>query len=145
MKYIIVYLLFALLFVACSPKSSNTQNRNESIDTRLVGTWYGSEKNQQIADTEKKWVMDRRADGTYNIKFEFIENGISEKNEEFGIWWVKGDKFYEKGSTTKKADIYTYEVINADQIKFKSVNLTLPTNTNEYEFIDTRIKPNKTE
>lgn len=140
MKIKLSYLFMLLFLVACSPKSNNTSNVHQSIDPKLVGVWYGNEKDQQSTGVEKKWVMNRKEDGTYTIKFEFLENGTRDDLEEYGIWWVKGNKFYEKSSQSKKPDIYTYEAIGDDQIKFKSLSLTSPLDAPFYEFIDTRVK-----
>lgn len=140
MKIKLSYLFILLFVVACSTKSNNTSNVHKSIDPKLVGVWYGNEKDQQSTGVEKKWVMNRKEDGTYTIKFEFLENGTRDDLEESGIWWVNGNKFYEKSSQSKKPDIYAYEVIDNDQIKFKSLSLTIPLDAPVYEFIDNRVK-----
>lgn len=37
-------------------------------------------------------------------------------------------------------DVYTFEVLNVNQIKFKVFDLSFEQNNNNYEFIDTRKK-----
>ncbi len=142
MKYvkIVCAIVFTLIFTACSSSKNVVKLSNgKSIDQRLAGTWYGSQKNQQTEGVETKWVMNRKEDGTYVIDFQNTQNGEVSESTETGTWWVKGNKFYEQheeGNT----DIYFYEVLNEDRIKFKSKKLSVSSEVDTYEFIDTRKK-----
>ena len=84
--------------------------------------------------------MTRNADGTFVLDFVFTQNGRSQETQETGNWWVEGNKFYEFHEESGKTDIYTYSVLNENQIKFKSQTISIDMNNDSYEFIDTRKK-----
>ena len=63
-------------------------------DTRLIGTWKGSEKNNQISGVQKTWIMTRKGNGTYKIEFSMKdEEGKSKTTTEKGKWWTSGNQF----------------------------------------------------
>ncbi|MBH1959553.1 MAG: hypothetical protein I8H68_05545 [Flavobacteriia bacterium] len=132
-------LLMVLFFASCTTQLKTLEN-GKKIDNRLVGVWSGSEKDQQIDGIEKKWDMTRNADGTFVLDFVFTQNGRSQETQETGNWWVEGNKFYEFHEESGKTDIYTYSVLNENQIKFKSQTISIDMNNDSYEFIDTRKK-----
>ncbi len=110
-------------------------------DSRLVGIWTGSEKDNQEEGLSKEWTMTRNADGTFFLDFKTkMKGGKTDRFTEKGKWWVKDNKFYEYHEESDMTDVYTFEVLNINQIKFKVFEMSFDQNNNEYEFIDTRKK-----
>jgi len=110
-------------------------------DARLVGVWTGSEKDNQIEGVSKEWEMTRNTDGTFVLDFRVIQKGKKMQSHiEKGKWWVRDNKFYEYHEDSEMTDVYTFEVLNGNQIKFKEYNLSVDQNKSNYEFIDTRKK-----
>lgn len=136
-------LISSLLFILsnCIGHSEMTKLPNgKLIDPSLVGVWTGSEKNHQFEGTEKKWTMTRSKDGTFSIIFNIKnDNGEESSFTETGNWWIKNGKFYEYHDYSQKTDVYSYKLINKNQVKFKSEHLSITQNIPTYEFIDTRI------
>ena len=143
MKKILNWGLLAVLMtmfaISCSTQMTTLEN-GKKIDNRLVGVWSGSEKDQQIDGVEKKWDMTRNADGTFILDFVFTQNGRAQQTQETGNWWIEGNKFYEYHEESGKTDVYTYSVLNENQIKFKSQSISVGMNNDSYEFTDTRRK-----
>ncbi|MBU8882393.1 hypothetical protein KSK37_04760 [Kaistella sp. DKR-2] len=135
----LLLLLMSFLVISCSNHVKTLEN-GKKIDSRLVGVWSGSEKDQQIEGVEKKWDMTRNADGTFILDFVFTQNGLSQKTQETGNWWVEGNKFYEFHEESEQTDVYTYSVLNKNQVKFKSQSISISMSNDSYEFIDTRKK-----
>lgn len=137
-------LILATIFIfltSCSPQLINTKN-GKQIDKRLVGTWIGSEKNKQIEGVEKSWEMKRNEDGTFVLDFKFEQDEEIYNSTEIGNWWVENGKFYEFHKESGETDLYKYEVLNKNQIKFIPESLSVEMNSDNYTFIDTR-KNNK--
>ncbi len=132
-------LMLSYLVISCTGKFTTLSNGNK-IDKRLTGIWTGFEKDQQIEGLEKKWNMTRNADGTFLLDFEFTQDGTTQSTQEAGTWWVEGDKFYEFHEDSGETDVYTYTVLNENQIKFKSEKMSVGMNNNAYEFVDTKLK-----
>src|SRR5690606_39103184 len=128
-----------------SCQSTYIQNvgKGRQIDSRLVGVWYGQEQGQQIEGVSKKWEMYRNNDATFSIVFEALYEGDTIRSTETGNWWIKGNKFYEYHKESEKKDVYTYKVLNNDQVKFRSFKMAYPVAAGEYEFTDTRKKTGK--
>lgn len=143
MKKILNWGLLAVLMtmfaISCSTQMTTLEN-GKKIDNRLVGVWSGSEKDQQIDGVEKKWDMTRNGDGTFILDFVFTQNGRTQETQETGNWWIEGNKFYEYHEESGKTDVYTYSVLNENQIKFKSQSISVGMNNDSYEFTDTRRK-----
>jgi len=125
-----------LLLMSCS--ALTTVSNGKQIDKRLVGTWEGSEKNEQMEGMTKEWIMTRSSDGTFVLDFTFYQDGERHKNVETGNWWVQDGKFYESHTESGMTDTYTYQVLDKDHIKFKSDMMSMEMNKDSYEFIDTR-------
>lgn len=135
----IFLLLLAFLAMSCTNQVKTLEN-GKKIDNRLVGVWSGSEKDQQIEGVEKKWEMTRNADGTFILDFVFTQNGRTQETQETGNWWIEGNKFYEFHEESGKTDVYTYSVLNENQVKFKSQSISISMSNDSYEFVDTRKK-----
>ena len=126
-----------LILVSCQNGLTELSSGKE-IDDKLVGVWVGSEKNKQIEGVEKTWEMKRNSDGKFELDFNFTENGKSYELHETGNWWIEKGRFYEFHDTSGKTDIYKYEVLDDNRIKFSSKQIGVEMNTDNYEFIDTR-------
>lgn len=135
----LVVMLMTFFVVSCSTQYKTLEN-GKKIDNRLVGVWSGAEKDQQIDGVSKKWDMTRNADGTFILDFVFTQNGRTQEIQETGNWWIEGNKFYEYHEESGKTDVYTYSVLNENQIKFKSQSISVGMNNDSYEFTDTRRK-----
>ncbi len=138
MKLKSVIVLVVALFSVISCSSLQTVAGGKQIDKRLIGTWTGSEKDQQISGVQKSWEMDRKADGTFELDFRFTQNGQITNTVETGNWWIENEKFHEKHIESGNTDIYSYQVLGKNQVKFISESISIDMNTDTYEFIDTR-------
>lgn len=139
LRFIIVFSFIALTSCATNMKSISSGKR---IDNRLVGVWYGSEKDKQIEGVEKRWTMTRLEDGTFTLDFIFVENGQSQNTKETGNWWVENGVFHEYHGFSGNTDMYKYKVLNNEQIKFTAKSISMDMASENYEFIDTRKKQN---
>lgn len=147
----IILILASLAIVSCSKKSiieteeninSNSMIKTEDgkfIDQQLVGTWQGSEKDNQIDGMSKTWTMERNADGSFLLIYETVMNGEKNTDEEDGNWWVKDGLFYELHNVSGETDVYSYEVIDKNTIKFRAKSLAVSMENHDYEFIDKRV------
>ena len=131
--------LISILFVSCSSSYLVKIDNGRKIDTRLVGKSAGSETDQQYADTEKSWIMEKNADGTFILSFTVTKNGQSRKWQETGNWWVEKNIYHEFHDESGQTDQYYYTVLNEKQTKYKSKSVGVEMNTETYEFIDTKI------
>lgn len=143
MKYFNLLMLSLSFFflTSCGSHLMNLSNQKQ-IDKRLVGTWVGSEKDDQIDGMEKSWEMKRNADGTFVLDFRFNVDGKIQHSMENGSWWIENGKFHEFHEYSGKTDLYRYEVLDKNQIKFSAETINIAMNTEEYSFIDTRKKDN---
>lgn len=115
----------------------------KQIDERLVGTWEGSEKDDQMEGLSKKWTMVRNADGTFELDFTAKLDGEDVSSNETGTWWIEDGKFHEYHEYSDMTDIYDYEILSKTKVKFKSVVMAMDMNTESYEFIDHKVKDKK--
>ena len=114
----------------------------KNIDPRLVGTWAGSEKDQQIEGVSKEWEMTRKKDGTFVLDFKAISQDEVEEFTEEGTWWTDKNNFYEYHENSDKTDSYTFEVLNDNEIKFEMTSSEVDFNEPNYTFVDKRKTPN---
>jgi hypothetical protein len=136
-KNYIAVILCSLLLTSCG-NTIKTLSNGKQIDNRLAGEWAGSEKDEQIEGMQKEWLMTRNNDGTFILDFTFHKDGETQKNIETGTWWIQDGKFFEAHSESGMTDIYNYQVIDKNHIKFKSEEISIDMNKDSYEFIDTR-------
>jgi hypothetical protein len=137
MKEVKIALYLALtivLYAGCGAMNNTAQgDAPEEIRRIFVGTWLGkhleSEKN-----VLRTWVQTRSEDGRYTIIFfQHTEEGIH-RSKQKGKWWIDGDRFYEIApEVMKKPDVYQFEILSEDEIRFKST-------VKDYEFIDRRVE-----
>lgn len=130
MRKFILLLMFALY--ACP-------NQAQQQDPALFGSWQGSEKDGQRKGLEKHWVMHRFEDGTFVLLFTTLEDGEIESFSEKGKWWIENGKFHEYHNNSKLTDVYDYNLIDSNHVKFKAISLAMHMEDNNYEFIDTKI------
>lgn len=110
-----------------------------SDDKKFIGSWEGSETDNQRVGLTKHWIQNRYKDGTFTLIFTTIEECRVEHITEIGKWHIKDGLFYEKHNDGK-TDVYNYEILDDDHIKFKAKSMSLEQSNNEYEFVDTRLK-----
>jgi len=119
-------------------------SKNLQIDTCLVGTWSGSEKDEQVKDVQVNWIQYRYPNGKLVTKFTTTYLGEQSVSTETGKWWTENGKFYEKSVDAKKPDIYSYEVVDKDHIIFRAIKLAAEVENKNYQFVDTRVEDDKT-
>ncbi|SMO96426.1 hypothetical protein SAMN06265171_11674 [Chryseobacterium rhizoplanae] len=138
MKKIITATLL-LVFGAIYAQKGQAKSQVNKIDNKLVGLWKGSEKDQQIVGMEKRWVMERKADGTFMLIFTAIQDCNVDQVIERGQWWIEKGEFHELHFNSGKTDIYTYTVIDPSHVKFNSKEQALDMAVANYSFVDTKI------
>ncbi|MBO9693986.1 hypothetical protein [Chryseobacterium sp.] len=138
MKKIITATLLSV-FGAIYAQKGHAKPQANQIDNKLVGLWKGSEKDQQIAGMEKRWVMERKADGTFMLIFTTIQDCEVDQFIERGQWWIEKGEFHELHFNSGKTDIYTYKVLDPSHVKFDSKEQALDMATDTYSFVDTKI------
>lgn len=135
-KFFLLFLVFTSTFFY----SQNNKIETNKIDPKLVGTWKGSETDQQIKGITKYWVLTRFSDGTFSIMFNMIKDCEVNSTVETGQWWVENGKYYELHFYSGNTDVYTYSFPTKNRVKYKIVDSTIVGET--YEFIDTKVFAN---
>lgn len=135
---LLAILIFSVSFF-CKVYSKNPQ-----MDTRLVGVWSGSEKDEQVKDVQINWIQYRYPDGKLVTKFTTTYLGIESVSTETGKWWTENGKFYERSGGVRKPDIYIYEVVDKNHIIFRAFKLRTESENKNYQFVDTRVENDKT-
>lgn len=141
MKRINISTLSLLIIIILGLTSCSTIKslpNGKTIDKRFVGTWAGSEKDQQIKDVSKEWEMLRKDDGTFILDFKAITPEETQEFTEKGTWWIEQNKFFEYHTDSDKTDIYKFEVLNKNEIKFEMHNTDVEFENPNYTFIDKR-------
>ena len=133
-------LLIIILIGFSSCSTLKTLPNGKKIDKRLIGTWAGSENDEQIEGMRKEWEMTRNDDGTFVLDFKAITAENTEEITEEGTWWTEQNKFYEYHEVTDKTDTYNFEILNKDEIKFDMLSSGVDFNKPDYTFIDKRKK-----
>lgn len=137
LRNLIFFSILGLMISSCSTQMLTLSN-GKQIDKRLVGNWTGSESEQQIDGVNKSWEMIRSEDGSFILDFTFTQFGKTQNSKETGNWWIENGKFNEFHNESGKTDIYKYEILNKNQIKFISESISVDMNSDSYEFVDTR-------
>lgn len=140
MKMRIIFLVSLMGIIGCSSLDkihSIKPGANDDASARrelLIGKWYGEATT--IEGSTRKSLMQRRADGTYTIKFQIWFNGkLKEQQVEAGIWGVSGPIYFTAtremllGSEFKSVpvddptyyDAYQIESLSKDVFAYKSV------------------------
>ena len=137
MKKIFVSFLMCLSFLAFSQTKSVAKNK---VDQKLVGTWKGSETDQQVVGMTKYWVLSRFADGTFSMMFTTSQDCEINSHVETGQWWVEKGEYHELHFVSGLTDVYTYSFPTKNTVTYKVVNSTMVGET--YEFTDTKVNDN---
>ena len=137
MKKVLISFLLGLSFLAFSQGKNIAKNK---IDPKLVGTWKGSETDQQVEGMTKYWVLSRFADGTFSMMFTTSQNCEINNHVETGQWWVQDNEYHELHFVSGSTDVYTYSFPTANTVKYKVVDSKIVGET--YEFIDTKVNDN---
>ena len=139
MKSSILMVLCTLaLMASCKSKKQFVTNENNN-STQLVGTWKGEEKDEQIKGVTKSWEMTRKKDGTFKVEYTINEDGHVTKHSETGVWKTEGNLFYDTNDYSGGTDVYSYQLIDNDTVRFKAHNMSMPLENANYEFYDIRI------
>ena len=140
-------LLFALLITTAFSCSTQRHliptDQGTLVDQRLIGIWGGSEESTQYIGMTKSWEMTRNANGTFVLDFKVTQHGKKRTVIETGSWWTLDGRFYEYHDASGLIDVYHYEVLNDNQIKFTSRQLTADRDAEvpeETSFIDIRVE-----
>ena len=140
LKYRLIISLVVILF-SCQ----NLNLKTKVIDERFVGSWNGSEKDDQIKGVQVNWIQHRFRDGkliTY-FKTKYSDGQVIESIEK-GKWWIENGLFYEKSEYAKKPDVYAFEITDRNHIIFKEKKLETTFENKSYMFVDTRVEENNT-
>jgi hypothetical protein len=130
-------IILLLLFLS---SISFAQSESKTLDPKLFGTWNGSEKDQQTKGITKTWVMHRFVDGTFVLLFTAIENNVASSFAEKGKWWIDKNGFFnELHFNSGDTDLYSYIMLDDNNVKFKAKFLSQDHENQDYEFIDTKL------
>jgi hypothetical protein len=128
-------ILTSFLLFSFTPKKMDDDDK---LKNKLTGTWSGFEEDNQIRGVTKYWIQIRNKNGTYILMYTTIENCEVENFVEKGKWWIKDGLFYEAYEGKVKADVYSVEVLDDDNVKFKAKELSAEFDNKEYEFTEIR-------
>lgn len=135
MKQLITIAFFAISGLSMAQNKEN-KGKNDKV---LVGSWSGSEKDQQTAGLQKNWIQQRYEDGTFVLLYTIVQNCQVQSFVEKGQWWVDKGEFNELHFSSGKTDVYSYKVLDRNHVKFKARKLSIDHEVPDYEFIDTRV------
>lgn len=138
MKKIFLSFLMGLSFLAFSQTKNVPKN---TIDQKLVGTWKGSETDQQTVGMTKHWVFSRFADGTFSMMYVTAQDCEINSHVETGQWWVEKGEYHELHFVSGNTDVYTYSFPTQNTVTYKVVNSAMVGET--YEFTDTKVNENE--
>ncbi len=133
-KSLVFVVLILMLTVSCKMVKEFNKDNN-----KFVGSWIGSEKDNQRIGLTKHWVLNRYKDGSFILIFTTLENCEVKHVIEKGKWYIKNGLYYEYHYNDKKSDIYNFEIIDDNHIKFKAYQMGIKMINEEYEFIDTKL------
>lgn len=132
-----------IFFVAAAMGLSFTFYNNYKDDkSQFLGSWTGSEQDNQTIGLTKHWIQNRYKDGTFVLIFTTVQDCEVDHLYEKGKWWLKDGLFYELHADGK-TDVYSYEILEENKIKFKAKELSIDHDNESYEFIDTKLEEEK--
>ncbi|WP_333601040.1 hypothetical protein [Flavobacterium sp.] len=117
-------------------------SQEKTVDSKLFGSWSGTEKDNQKIGMTKNWIMHRFEDGNFVLLFTIVEDGEVTNFAENGKWWIENNTFYEYHNNSKETDVYTYQVLDETHVKFKMKSTQIDYANENYEFIDTKLENN---
>ena len=139
LKIAFLTLVTFLFLTQCATTKSSTSTLPDNLDERLLGSWSGSEKNQLMEGVESTWIQHRFSNGEFILLAIYNQYGELISGAEKGKWWIENGLFHELHYSSGKTDIYEYEVLDANRVKFRGKLMSFETNAEVYEFIDTRV------
>ena len=90
MKYLLLLTLLLTSVGNLAAEDSIETNKEKTAEMRelLIGKWCGS---KQLADGDhQRWIVNRKSDGTYAIKFTLTKKDKSAETwGEYGIWGIR--------------------------------------------------------
>lgn len=131
-----------IAFLALILLTQLTFSQDKQRDSKLFGSWYGTEKDKQVKGMTKNWIMHRFEDGNFILLFTTVQNGEVSNFKESGKWWTENDTFYEYHNNSQMTDVYTYQILDENRVKFKMKSTEVEFNDGDYEFIDTKLEEN---
>jgi len=138
MKYkLSLLILTSFLFIACA---TTKKADDDKLKAKLIGSWSGTEEDNQKTGLTKHWIQQRNKNGTFVLLYTTMENCEVETHVEKGKWWIKEGVFYETFDEDGKTDAYSVEMLDDVNIKFKSKELSLRFDNKEYEFFENKIE-----
>lgn len=129
------FILTFFLLLSFTPKKTNDDDK---LKSKLTGTWSGSEEDNQQHGLTKYWIKTHNKNRTFIILFTSVENCEVQSHIEKGKWKVKDGLLYETFDSDGKTDVYTVEILDDNNVKFKAKELSLEFDNKEYEFTETR-------
>ncbi len=111
---------------------------DDKLKNKLIGTWSGSEEDNQIQGMTKYWITIHNKNGTFIRTFITLENCEVENFIDKGKWKVKDGLIYETFDSDGKTDVYSIEILDDNNIKFKAKEISIDMDNKEYEFTETR-------
>ena len=132
--------IFSLAFLFIL-SNNFAQSKDANIDPKFVGSWTGSEKDQQQLGLEKHWIMHRFNDGMFILLYTTVRDGEVSSHAEKGKWWIENNEFHELHFVSGMTDIYTYTFLDDNNIMFKS-KVVIESTQESYEFLDTKLIDN---
>lgn len=141
LKISILITVLILILSSCStPSKLSSDTALNSIESKFVGSWAGNEIIHKF-DAPRYWIQHRFEDGTFILINTILYDGEVINLSIKGKWWIKDGLFYERPSSAKKDDVYEFEIIDKDHIRFIGIGMEdLSKNNEKYEFIDTRVE-----
>ena len=122
-------LILFLFISATSIVNAEDRCPNYNYET-LVGNWYGEQLDSKN-NAWQKWVVSRKDNGTYTIKFTTtFENNIDVTTEE-GLW-----------SYSKCLYSVAVEKVNGKDVNYQEVYLVNDINTSYMDYTNYRTKNN---
>lgn len=112
-------------------------NKNQ-IAQLFVGTWKGTDNGLYIPGETNHWIVTRKPDGTFTIKYTtYYDNGFVDQVEEQGNWQIDNNNiFKEFKEGEKEPDLYFFNILTPTSIHFIDASGEDP---NPYNFYDHKL------
>ncbi len=130
-------LLILTLFLLLSCATTKTAE-DEKLKSKLIGTWSGSEEDNQKHGMTKYWIVSYYKNGTFITSFTAIENCEVEHLINKGKWKIKDGMLYQTFDIDGKTDVYSMVLLDDNNIKYKAKEISIDMDNKEYEFTETR-------
>lgn len=110
----------------------------DQVNHFFVGTWKGTDNGMYIPGEINNWVVVRKTDGTFKIKYTtYYQNGFVDEVEEQGTWEIlENNIFKEFKSGESQPDLYFFNILTPNSIHYIDASGEDPI---PYNFYDHRI------